>query len=432
VANDLNVVTDEDKPLDIDPTVNDTDDDGDDLTVTDFDNPTVEGGTVADQGNNILTYNPPANFNGMDSFGYTISDGNGGTDKATVLITVNPVNDPLVCTDVNFITPLDTSLAIDVDADLLSTCTDPEGDAISLASTTQPAQPGSTLNDDGAGTLTYDPAPGFTGNDSFTYTATDGTDSDTRTVFIDVGKVLGNFTMLDSSGITFGGTNDVATTWDGSLNTAETDTNFNMTMKTDSDFPFFGFVWFAHDIRVFGPGNYSFDTSCTVPQLQAGVADCGGAPDEFLDLNVGAGQIGAHMLFDWNQTENIDVVLLWDMDGVFTNPDPAGALYLGPAGPTPSTDCVYEFVSRDVDGDTVPGAKMIDGPFIGFRANFNVNLTRNCEAVAGAGAQKSRIDSPDTGCSIRNAVVVPSRRSDLLLLLAFTAWLGWRRRTTNR
>ncbi len=49
--------------------------------------------------------------------------------------------------------------------------------------------------------------------------------------------------MLDADGVTFGGTNDVVSTWDGTLNTAVTDTNFNMTMKSDSDFKFFGFVW---------------------------------------------------------------------------------------------------------------------------------------------------------------------------------------------
>ena len=205
---------------------------------------------------------------------------------------------------------------------------------------------------------------------------------------VEVGKALGNFTMLDAGGTTFGGTNDVLATWDGSLNTDEADTNFNMSIRSDSDFPFFGFPWTAHDIRVFGPGSYSFDTSCSVAQIQSGLSgDCGNSCNTSpqnagcLNLDIPVGMIGAHMLFDWNVTENIDVVLLWDMDGVFTNPDPAGSLYLGPAGPTPPTDCVYELVSRDADGDTVPGAKMIDGPFIDFRANFNLNLTRGCAEI---------------------------------------------------
>ena len=54
-------------------------------------------GSVAITGNGTgLTYTPNANFFGTDSFTYTISDGNGGTDTATVNITVTAVNDPPV------------------------------------------------------------------------------------------------------------------------------------------------------------------------------------------------------------------------------------------------------------------------------------------------------------------------------------------------
>ena len=423
VANDVNVTTDEDVPVTFDPTANDTDADGDALTITGFDAVSTQGGAIIDNGNNLLTYTPLTNFNGADSFTYTISDGNGGTDSATVFITVNAVNDPLVCTDVNLGTETDKVLSIDVDNVLLSTCTDPDGDTISLSSTTQPTVAGSMLADNGAGTLTYTPAPGFTGQDTFTYTATDGNAFDTRTVFIDVGKVFGNFTMLDAGGSTFGGTNDVATIWDGSLNTSVTSTNFNMTMGSDANYPFFGFPWSAHDIRVFGPGNYSFDTTCTTAQIQAGVADCGGAPDQYLDLNIGAGQVGAQVLFDWNITKNIDVVLLWDVDGVYSDPNPSGALYQGPAGPTPAIDCVYELVSRDADGDGAPGAKMIDGPFINFQANFNLNLTRNC-GQGTVEAPVSNINSPNLGsggCTVVSGVTSPFRRVDMFIIIGFIA-----------
>ena len=108
VANDLNVVTDEDTSLVIDPTSNDSDPDGDPLTVIAFDAASVQGGTVVNNGGNDLLYTPASNFNGADSFNYTISDGKGGTDSATVFITVNPVNDALVCTDVTLSTDVDT------------------------------------------------------------------------------------------------------------------------------------------------------------------------------------------------------------------------------------------------------------------------------------------------------------------------------------
>ena len=394
VANDVEFNTDEDTALDVDITDTDdnntpvaTDDDNDPLTYASFDANTAEGGTVVvNSANTVLTYTPAQDFFGTDTFNFVVNDGTDDSNQATMTITVNEVNDPPVCQDTNLYTDVDTPLDIDVDNDLLSTCTDVDDDPISLDSYTQPVEAGSMVTDDGAGTLTYTPANGFSGSDSFTYTATDGMDmAAPQTVTVEVGKAFGNFTMLDAGGTTFGGTNDVAATWDGSLNTDESDTNFNMTLGSESDFPFFGFPWFAHDIRVFGPGSYSFDSSCSVQQIQSGNSgDCGNGcdanPDNAgcLKLDIPADMIGAHMLFDWNVTEDIDVVLLWEMDAAFVNPDASGSLYLGPAGPTPPTDCAYQLVSRDADGDTVPGAKMIDGPFIDFRANFNLNFTSGC------------------------------------------------------
>ncbi len=40
-----------------------------------------------------VSYTPAANYFGTDSFTYTICDGNGGTDTATVTMTVTTVND---------------------------------------------------------------------------------------------------------------------------------------------------------------------------------------------------------------------------------------------------------------------------------------------------------------------------------------------------
>lgn len=428
VANGLNVTTDEDTPLVVGPTSNDTDANGDTLTITTFDNPSAQGGSVVSNGNNTVTYTPAPNFNGADSFSYTISDGRGGTGSATVSITVNAVNDPVVCSDASLSTAIATPLSIDIATELLSTCTDADGDTITLSGTTQPTRAGSSLSFDGANTLTYTPAASLVGQDTFTYTATDGTATDTKTVAISVGKIFGNFTMLQVECKTFGGTNDIVADWDGTMNTSVTDTNFNMTMATDAAWPFFGFQWTAHDIRVFGPGSYSFDTTCSTTQVQAGVADCGGAPNQFLNLTVSPGKIGAHMLFDWNKTKNIDVVLHWDTDGTFTNP-PGGDLYQGPNAPAgaPPLDAVFELVSRDVEGDGCPGARMIDGDFVGYRANFNLNFTKSSAGGGPVTAAPTSSSSPNlgsTGCTIAAYPVDRSTRGDLLVLAGFIAWLG--------
>jgi len=74
----------------IDVLLNDTDADIDSLTISGITQ--AAHGFVTNNGTDV-TYTPDTDYSGTDSFTYTISDGNGGTDTATVAITVNPVND---------------------------------------------------------------------------------------------------------------------------------------------------------------------------------------------------------------------------------------------------------------------------------------------------------------------------------------------------
>ena len=71
---------------------NDTDPEGDTLTIQSATQGAHGATTVIGGG---LTYTPDANYNGSDSFTYTINDGNGHTDTATVSVTVGAVNDPV-------------------------------------------------------------------------------------------------------------------------------------------------------------------------------------------------------------------------------------------------------------------------------------------------------------------------------------------------
>lgn len=79
---------------------NDTDANGDPLTVTAVSPTSARGGTVTLNGDGTITYNPGTALDSLgagqtaqDSFTYTVSDGNGGTDEATVSFTVSGVND---------------------------------------------------------------------------------------------------------------------------------------------------------------------------------------------------------------------------------------------------------------------------------------------------------------------------------------------------
>jgi hypothetical protein len=85
---DDETTTDEDTPVDINVLENDSDPDGDPLTVSDYDDTSAEGGMVDCTSAGLCTYTPPTDFNGADTFAYTASDGRGGTDTATVTVMV--------------------------------------------------------------------------------------------------------------------------------------------------------------------------------------------------------------------------------------------------------------------------------------------------------------------------------------------------------
>ena len=141
----------------------------------------VEGSTLtyqlatnASHGNVILnadgsyTYTPAANYNGSDSFTFTVSDGSLTSTAATVTITVNPVNDAPVANNSSLTTDEDTA------KDGQLTGSDVEESALTYQLATNASHGNVVLNADGS--YTYTPAANYNGSDSFTYTVYDGTD----------------------------------------------------------------------------------------------------------------------------------------------------------------------------------------------------------------------------------------------------------------
>ncbi len=125
-----------------------------------------------------LTYTPTANYAGADSFSFTVNDGKLTSAPAVVEITVTPVNDAPLAAAQSVSTPVDTALAVKLSG------TDADGDALTytvVANPTHGALSGT------APTLTYTPAAGYTGSDSFTFKVNDGiVDSAAATVSITV------------------------------------------------------------------------------------------------------------------------------------------------------------------------------------------------------------------------------------------------------
>jgi hypothetical protein len=82
----------------VDVRANDTDVDGDTLTVESAGG--ASKGTVSVTADGRVLYTPNANANGEDTFTYAVSDGHGGTATASVNVTINPVNDAPVLSNV--------------------------------------------------------------------------------------------------------------------------------------------------------------------------------------------------------------------------------------------------------------------------------------------------------------------------------------------
>lgn len=161
---------------------NDSDPDGDPLTITNHTQAT--NGSVSCTATQC-TYTPNAGFTGTDSFTYTVSDGRGGTDTARVTITVvTQLNRPPDAVDDPVITAVNTPITIDV----TNNDSDPDGDAIRVTRIVTPPVHGSAqLRADG--TIRYVPNPGFLGIDAFTYEICDDGDPvmcDTATVTVEV------------------------------------------------------------------------------------------------------------------------------------------------------------------------------------------------------------------------------------------------------
>ena len=161
----------------LDVLANDSDADGDSLTIVSVTQPA--NGQASASGGQVL-YTPNSGFTGTDSFSYTVEDGFGGEASATVTVTVQSPNQPPVVGDLTAATLRNQP----VDIDVLASASDPDGDSLGIAGFTQPDNGTVTQSGD---VLRYLPNDEFVGSDSFTYTISDGQGGEaTGTVIVDV------------------------------------------------------------------------------------------------------------------------------------------------------------------------------------------------------------------------------------------------------
>lgn len=178
-ANDDVVSAREDSQANIEVLNNDFDGQGRRLTISSVGQP--QHGSVQISSwypTPTLLYSPAANYNGPDSFTYTIDNGAGGTATATVNVTVTPVNDAPVAAAQSVTLDEDTTTAITLSA------SDVDGDTLSYAVVSAPSH--GTLSGT-APNLVYTPTANYNGTDSFSFKASDGTaNSNTATVNLSV------------------------------------------------------------------------------------------------------------------------------------------------------------------------------------------------------------------------------------------------------
>ena len=168
-VDDANNSTNEDTPLVINITANDSDPDGT------IDNSSIIASVPANGTVTILTggnirYTPNQDFNGSDSFNYTVKDDGGAiSNVAVVSIVVNDINDPPTAVNDVAVTDEDQEVLID----LIGNDVDVDGNLVIATLTLLTNTINGLLEDNGNGTVNYVPNPDFNGQDSFTYTIED-------------------------------------------------------------------------------------------------------------------------------------------------------------------------------------------------------------------------------------------------------------------
>lgn len=165
VADDLAVSADEDEVVEV--ALEAADANGDALTFAIVEEPGHGELTDFDTESGTATYMPEQDYSGDDTFAFNVNDGFEDSNTATVSISVASVNDP----------PLVEAQSVSVDegdeVDITLEGSDPEGDELTFSISGGPEH--GTLSGT-APELVYQPAPGYSGSDSFEFAAYDGED----------------------------------------------------------------------------------------------------------------------------------------------------------------------------------------------------------------------------------------------------------------
>jgi len=158
----------------------------------------------------------------------------------------------------------------------------------------------------------------------------------------------GTFSMYDAAGVQMDA-NDGAAGLDADV-TGVIDTVAG-TFTLASTNTFFGQLWATSNASTMAAGStYTHSTVDPAPAVSGGI---------YTGITVATGQLGGAVDFAWGGTTGIDVVMVWDIVG-------------------------NTYTSSDWNSSGTPGAGMLDGPFGGFSANFNMTAAPSAVPVPAA------------------------------------------------
>ncbi|MGZ6733343.1 MAG: sigma-70 family RNA polymerase sigma factor [Nocardioides sp.] len=185
-------------PISIDVLANDSDANHDALAIKAVTKPEHGRATIV---GDTIRYTPPVGSDAAsDTFGYTVRDGHGGTAHATVTVHLGALPDRAPVAG-SF--TASTAYGSPVTVALSAHASDPDGDLLSYSIANGPAHGTVEIGTDGA--VTYTPSAGYSGPDSFGYTATDPAGaSASGTVALTVDPLSSDLALL-SHPITVGG-----------------------------------------------------------------------------------------------------------------------------------------------------------------------------------------------------------------------------------
>ncbi len=166
VASDGTLTTDENSAAD--GTLHASDADGDPLTFSIVDGPGHGRVKIVDASSGAYTYTPDQDYTGDDGFTFQASDGQADSKAATIAITVKSVNTPPVASAGTLTTDENSA------ADGTLHASDADGDPLTFSIVNGPSHGSVKIVDASSGAYTYTPDQDYTGDDGFTFQASDG------------------------------------------------------------------------------------------------------------------------------------------------------------------------------------------------------------------------------------------------------------------